>query len=256
MSASNEASGSILNNRHGSHRVVWCLLFAVCILLCSGIFLRVESARNAALRTQSKGYLKQIGLASHNFNDAWNHFPPLAADGSDDPKVNVPTSLHTSILPWIEQATLWERIDKSVAWDAQVNREPFSIRVVAYSSKYFGNLFVEDGYALTHFVPNKRIIENGRGLRTDQVPDGSSNTIFIGSVNEAAPKWGQPNNGRDPANGFAGGPDALGGPEGGALIGLFDGSVRFISAETTKKVALSLATPAGDDWSGEPVPKQ
>jgi hypothetical protein len=47
--------------------------------------------------------------------------------------------------------------------------------------------------------------------------------------------------------GFAGGPGAFGGLSDGALVGLADGSVRFVNSTLSPKIAAALATPAAGD---------
>jgi hypothetical protein len=99
---------------------------------------------------------------------------------------------------------------------------------------------------LAHFVPNSRLIKQGRGIAISEVTDGLSNTVLDGSIGAAFPAWGDPGNPRDPANGFAGGSNAFGGLKYGALIGFADGSVRFVSSKMDAKTARRIATPGGD----------
>jgi hypothetical protein len=161
--------------------------------------------------------------------------------------VTAPLSFHASILPFIEQQALWKALDKSVGWDAPKNRIFYEKRLPAFLSPMIDDDTGPNGYAPAQYVSNSRLTRGGKGVSFAGVTDGLSNTILDGLTNAAFPAWGDPQNGRDPANGFGGGPVALGGAEGGALIGLMDGSVRFVSENTAPEVAKALATPAGGE---------
>ena len=232
--------------------VVGCL-----VLMCAGggilaalLLPAVQKAREAARRVQSSNELKQIGLAAHNFHDMRNHFPPVGGDGTDDSEVTKPVSFHTTILPFVGQQPLYGRIDKSIAWDEAANKTAYSSAVVTFLSPQFQEQSTAGGYAVAHYVPNSQLIRDGRGIPMREVTDGTSNTILDGQVNTAFPAWGDPANPRDAAKGFSGGTNAFGGTGGGALIGMADGSVRFVSEKTSPEVAAALASPGG----GETVP--
>lgn len=227
--------------------LIMCMVGGVLVAL---LLPAVQQAREAARRTQSQNNLKQIGLAAHNFHDTYNHFPPFIGDGSDDPNVTAPVSFHTAILPYMEQAPLYESIDKTVPWDDPANRNGYSSLVQTYLSPQFEERTGANGYALTHYVPNVHAIDKG-GIRFDQVTDGTSTTILAGSVNAAFPAWGDPQNGRDPASGFGGGANAFGGGPSGAQVLLMDGSVRTVSPDLSPEVAAALATPGGGETVGD-----
>lgn len=245
-----------------SNNTLWIVLIvgAGCLLvmcLISGILLAlllpaVQQAREAARRTQSQNNLKQIGLAAHNFHDTNGRFPPMTPDGTLDPDVTSPISFNTSLLPYLNQAALYGTIDKSIPWDDPTNKPVYSTVVPAFISPQFPEMTDASGYGVTHYVPSTQIVaEDGGGIRMTEVTDGTSNTLLGGSIdNTAFPPWGNPQNGRDPASGFAGGANAFGGNAGGAAMLMMDGSVRFLSGSTAPGVAKALATPTG----GEPVP--
>jgi hypothetical protein len=65
----------------------------------------VQQAREAARRTSCKNNMKQIGLALHNYHDVYNQFPQ--GSFSIGPRL----SWHVSILPYLDQAPLYEQVD-------------------------------------------------------------------------------------------------------------------------------------------------
>jgi len=239
--------------------IVLAVVAGCLVMLCAGggilvalLLPAVQQAREAARMTQSKNNLKQVGLAAHNFHDTYNHFPPFVGDGSDDSNVTAPLSFHTAILPFVEQAALYQSIDTQIPWDDPANRAPYSASIATYLSPQFPDQRAPNGYGLTHYAPNSRLIEAGPGLQIREITDGSSNTVLAGSINAAFPAWGDPANSRDPANGFGGGSNAFGGGTSGTLLLMADGSVRRVGTEVSPEIAAALGSPAG----GEAVPAE
>jgi type II secretory pathway pseudopilin PulG len=240
-----------------SNNTLWIVLLvgAVCLVamcMIGGILMAlllpaVQQAREAARRTQAQNELKQIGLAAHNFHDTHTFFPPPGSDGSQDPNVTSPISFHTALLPYVNQQALYGSIDKSIPWDDQINKMPYSAIVQTFLSPQYAEKTNASGYAVTHFVPNVNLMREGKPLSIGDITDGTSNTVLAGQVNANFPAWGEPDEGRDPAAGFAGGPTAFGGNQGGALVLLMDGSVRFISENIAPETAKAIATPDGGE---------
>lgn len=87
------------------------VVIAIIAVLISLLLPAVQQAREAARRTQCKNNLKQIGLALHNYHDTYLGFPAgWSLDGAN---------LHlqywgVSILPYIDQANIYNQWDQSV----------------------------------------------------------------------------------------------------------------------------------------------
>ena len=225
--------------------LVMCLIIAVLTAL---LLPAVQQAREAARRQETMNDLKQLGLSAHNFHDQRNHFPPFAPDGSDDPDVTQPISFHTALLPYVGHGTVYGMADKSVAWNDPINKNAYATQINEYLSPHSEEKMTANGYAVTHYVPNSHAIyEEGPGREIRSITDGTSNTILAGTVAAPYPAWGDPANARDPANGFAGGPNAFGGVPGGAIVLLMDGSTRYISENVAPGVAKAIATPDGGE---------
>jgi type II secretory pathway pseudopilin PulG len=243
-----------------SNNALWIVLIvgAVCLVaMCAigGILAALllpafQQAREAARRTQAMNELKQIGLAAHNFHDANNTFPPPAGDGSQDPNVKSPISFHTAILPYINQQALYGGIDKTISWDEANNRPAYSTAVTTFLSPQYEEKVNANGYAVAHFVPSVHLMRDGKPISMRDVSDGTSNTVMAGQVNANFPAWGDPNNARDPAAGLGGGPNAFGGSQGGGLILMMDGSVRFVSNNVAPGLMKDISTPDGGEAVG------
>jgi prepilin-type N-terminal cleavage/methylation domain-containing protein len=97
------------------------VVIAIIGVLIALLLPAVQAAREAARRMQCANNFKQIGLAVHNFHDARNGIPPAVAGWSirtvwgQPNNVTHPIKLSISffalILPYIEQAPLYDAID-------------------------------------------------------------------------------------------------------------------------------------------------
>ena len=75
----------------------------------------VQAAREAARQSQCSNNLKQVGIAFHNHHDARGYFPPL--DVTSTTAGSIPAwAWGTMILPYIEQADLFARLNPQSTW--------------------------------------------------------------------------------------------------------------------------------------------
>lgn len=98
------------------------VVIAIIAILIALLLPAVQQAREAARRTQCKNNMKQIGLALHNYLDVYSKFPPSFV--SDVSTTNTPGgewSIHARILPYIEEANLYNQADLGAAYGDPVN---------------------------------------------------------------------------------------------------------------------------------------
>src|SRR6187397_2980141 len=88
------------------------VVIAIIAILIALLLPAVQQAREAARRTQCRNNLKQLGLALHNYMDNFLVLPP-AGIGSTTTNGNL-LSWHTMILPYIDQAPLYNSADFSL----------------------------------------------------------------------------------------------------------------------------------------------
>jgi prepilin-type N-terminal cleavage/methylation domain-containing protein len=111
--------------RRGGFTLVELLVVIAIIAVLVGLLLpAVQSAREAARRSQCSNHLRQTGLALHAFHGVRRHLPPAFATTTDPGNVNWRTltttvpghfepgwSCFVSILPFIEHDALHGRLD-------------------------------------------------------------------------------------------------------------------------------------------------
>jgi type II secretory pathway pseudopilin PulG len=86
------------------------VVIAIIAVLVALLLPAVQAAREAARRSTCKNNLKQIGLAIHNFADAYNQLPPgavLQPGGINQ------GSVYVYLLPYLEQSTLYNAYNLS-----------------------------------------------------------------------------------------------------------------------------------------------
>jgi len=87
------------------------VVIAIIAILIGLLLPAVQKVRDAAARTQCQNNLKQIGLAIHNYESAYNVFPFGKGPSYPGAAAYARWSLHSQILPFIEQENLYRSID-------------------------------------------------------------------------------------------------------------------------------------------------
>ncbi len=99
------------------------VVIAIIGILVALLLPAVQAAREAARRTQCSNNLRQWGLALHNFHDTHGKVPPMygrvgfSTEGAANTQY-VSGLLH--MLPFIEQANLFDTYGGGVPWDSPV----------------------------------------------------------------------------------------------------------------------------------------
>jgi hypothetical protein len=173
-----------------------------------------------------KNNLKQIGLAMHNYHDTFNHFP--AADGNGEPAPGQKTGLswRVYILPFLEEAPLYNEFHLDEPWDSDHNKALIARMPTVYQVPGID----APGETSVHvFASPDTPFDPAKPTSMRDILDGTSNTLMaVVAGPETAVPWTKPGGLEfDAANPLT----ALGtlGPEFLAL--LCDGSVRSISSE-------------------------
>ena len=215
------------------------VVIAIIGVLIALLLPAVQAAREAARRMQSTNHVKQIVLALHNYHDVYGSFPPAIVTSDTGQPLY---SGRVLLLPFMEQSALYDQFDKTQAWDSPANSAISQTTILTFTDPSGGTQ--TPGRTDYLFVTGRgTIFEGDRATKISEVTDGLSNTVIIVEVRNSGVNWAEP---RDLAIEQ---PMALpaGNHPGGNVVGLGDGSVRFLSKTVSQSDVRGAATMAGGE---------
>lgn len=195
----------------------------------------VTGAREAAQRAQSMNNLKQIGLALHNYHDTHGHFPAPVMMGPDG---KTPHSWRVAILPFVEEADMFNQYRFDEPWDSEHNK-----KVTEKIPPVFRHpMDKKDSTNASFFAlvgTNTLMGDNKRNTRMADITDGTSNTLMIVEAKRDIP-WSKPEDIAYPDDRTKALPELGGFFKQGFLAGFGDGSVRMIFKSIDKTTLQNL----------------
>lgn len=113
----------MVHNRRALSRKAFTLVELLVVIAIIGVLVglllpAVQAAREAARRMQCSNNLKQMGLAHHNYHDAFKMFPPGAINGRFGANRAI-WAWSAQLLPFIEQTSLFNSLGVSGTEAAQ-----------------------------------------------------------------------------------------------------------------------------------------
>lgn len=180
------------SRRLGFTLIELLVVIAIIAVLIALLLPAVQQAREAARRSQCKNNLKQLGLALHNYHDTYNCFPIAGVSASV-----TPVSAHARVLPYVDQAPLYNLVDFNQTYDhvnntvprmteLQVFRCPSDTDTLPATIGGRNNYYWNAGSGVVMYPsgqtgqpPANGIIEHNRKIKIADVIDGTSMTAAM-----------------------------------------------------------------------------
>ncbi len=226
--------------RRGFSRLEVLIGVGLLALLAAVLIPRVYQAREAALRSQSRGRLKQWGLAVHNYVDTFSRLPPggwVLPDG---------TERHgwvTALLPYLDASPLYISLDLNKSWHDPRNQPVCRAVVTTATAPGVSPVQTVEGYGLVHYAVNASLMHRNSSLRFNEITAGLEQTLMIGQAAGEYRPWACPWNWRPIASPLNAGVHSYGhsGRDQTDFV-LADGQVRTISNDIDPVVLAQLAS--------------
>jgi prepilin-type N-terminal cleavage/methylation domain-containing protein len=189
-----------MRRRHGFTLIELLVVIAIIAVLIGLLLPAVQKVREAAARAKSQNNLKQIALAVHNFNDAYQGKLPALTDlGTGAPQGWGYNSLFFNILPYIEQDNVYRVFQKGTPSsyfaptvgaartiiptylspaDSTASNGTTMTAVAAPAAG--GGVAIANGeFATTSYAANGYVFRSNTGGLPRTFVDGTSNTIMF-----------------------------------------------------------------------------
>jgi len=144
---------------------------------------------SASRRSQCRYQLMQIGIALHNYHDAYGTFPPAyIADAQGRPM----HSWRVLILPYVEEKSLYDRYDFSEPWDGPNNSKLAAEIPRIYRCPSDTRSISSTDTSYLAVVGDGTIWKGAKAVSLADVKDGSSNTLLVVESHGAGINWMEP----------------------------------------------------------------
>ena len=173
------------------------VVIAIIGILVGLLLPAVNSAREAARRTQCSNNIRQIALSMINFESALKQFPSGVIDDDDDFQDGLHNGL-VAMLPYAEEQALYDRYDLRSNWKSAANLAVAQISIALLRCPNSNGIIEPHGgfsaeptdYALckgdTAYLCTKAgrrgIFDVNSKTKIRQIRDGMSKTLLLGEA--------------------------------------------------------------------------
>jgi prepilin-type processing-associated H-X9-DG protein len=171
-------------------------VIAIIAVLIALLLPAVQAAREAARRSQCVNNLMQIGVALHNYEGAFEVLPPGVVDAGKGPILDKPEGYGfgwlARLTPYMEMKNVYNHFNMNVSLYDEVNLTTRSRLLSSFICPSENSMKLRNdkgipasSYVGMHHDVEAPIAADNRGvlflysaIRYEDVPDGSSNTIY------------------------------------------------------------------------------
>jgi prepilin-type N-terminal cleavage/methylation domain-containing protein/prepilin-type processing-associated H-X9-DG protein len=184
------------------------VVIAIIAVLISLLLPAVQAAREAARRVQCVNNLMNVGIALQNYESSYELLPPGVINDTG-PIQSIPKGYHASwilqLLPFVEQGAVARRFDDRVGVYAAENSTARGMVMSIFlcpsdngGPRRGPGSFGMNNYAACHNDVEAPIDVNNKGvfflnshLRSEDISDGTANTLYVGEkrLADAALGW-------------------------------------------------------------------
>jgi prepilin-type processing-associated H-X9-DG protein len=233
---------------------VWVVVVVVCLVLlvpCTGILIAlllpaVQSAREAARRSQCQNNLRQIAMALIQYDMTRRGFPPA---GAGERKGQPAQSWRVAILPYLEQEHLYRQYDTTQPWNSPKNKALAAMMPSVFrcpSDPKGSPTSQETSYVM---IVGKGTLgglsEEGKRVGTDYVSSraGTGTTLLVVEIPGSGIPWMEPRDLTIDEVIERVKSSSRGGHSGGVNVVFCDGHVQFIRENVSPETLRRLANP-------------
>jgi prepilin-type N-terminal cleavage/methylation domain-containing protein/prepilin-type processing-associated H-X9-DG protein len=183
-------------DRRGFTLIELLVVIAIIAVLIALLLPAVQSAREAARRSQCVNNLMQLGISLQNYESSHEVFPPGVINGTG-PVLDLPKGYHfgwiTQVLPYCEQRNVYNHFNfKAGLYESQNLTTRTSLVRSFLCPSDPGPNRATNKVAMTNYVgchndveapidaKNHGVFFLNSAIRYEDIPDGSSQTIFLG----------------------------------------------------------------------------
>jgi hypothetical protein len=206
----------------------------------------VRQMRGSVEYRQAANQVKQVLVAFHNYHDAHKGFPPAVfTDKAGKPLL----SWRVHLLPYLDQNDLYKQFHLEEPWDSEHNKKLIARMPKVFASPDRPDLARQGKTAYLVPVGQETVFPGTTTTRIGDIFDGTSNTIaLVDAAADRAVIWTRPDDL----------PIDLDNPSKGLalsirkkyLVGMADGSVRWLNSDISKATLRAAFTRAGGEVLG------
>ena len=220
-------------------------LFVVIAIIATLVALIVPARRSAgpaARRLECQNNVKQIAMALLNYTTQNHVLPPAYTVDADGKPLH---SWRTLILPYLDQATLYKKIDLTKAWDDPVNAEAFQTKISVFRCPLA--IGPESHTTYMAVVTSNSCIRPTEPRSLLDITDDQAQTLLVIEVDsDHAVPWMAPRD-ADESLILALGSKLKMAHGGGINAAFVDGRTEFLDANLTRDKLRALISIAGND---------